>query len=118
MLPACATCGPFFYPRAFCPRCHSGAVTWTQASGRGTLYSFAIAYQAFQPGFTEPTPYVLAMIELDEGPRVLSNLIEVQPDPATVRCGMAVEVVFEQLTENVTVPLFRPARPTGGSTAP
>jgi uncharacterized OB-fold protein len=107
-------CGPFFYPRPFCPRCHSGKVTWIQASGRGTLYSFAVAYQAFQPGFTVPTPHVLALIELEEGPRLLSNLIDVEPDPGALRCGMPVEVVFERLTEDVTLPLFRLARSADG----
>jgi uncharacterized OB-fold protein len=118
MLPSCPTCGPFFYPRPFCPRCHTSGVTWVQASGRGTLYSFAIAHQTFQPGFTVATPCVLALIELEEGPRLLSNLVEVEPDPRALRCGMPVEVVFERLTEDVSVPLFRPAPRVDGSVPP
>lgn len=114
MLPSCGACGPFFYPRAFCPRCHARAVTWVQASGRGTLHAFTIAYQAFHPGFTVPTPCVLALVELEEGPRLLTNLVGVEPDPRALRCGMPVEVVFERVTEEVTLPLFRPAPAAGG----
>ncbi len=109
MLPTCRACGPFFYPRILCPRCHSAEVTWTEGSGRGTLYSFTIAYQTFNPDFRIKLPCVLALVELAEGPRLLSNLINVEPDPKVLWCGMAVEVVFETLTDEVTLPLFQPA---------
>lgn len=117
MLPSCACCGPFFYPRILCPRCHSPEISWIQASGRGTLFSFEIAYQAFNPAFRIPPPYILAMIELEEGPRLMSNLINIEADPAVIRCDMPVEVVFEELNEEITLPLFQPAVPqdVGGS---
>ncbi len=112
MLPKCADCGhTFFYPRALCPRCASRAITWIQASGRGRLHAFGIAYQSFNRAFKVPPPYVLAMIELEEGPRLLSNLVNVTADPAHVKCEMPVEVVFERLSDDVTLPLFQPARP-------
>jgi uncharacterized OB-fold protein len=112
MLPKCADCGhTFFYPRAVCPRCASRAIGWIEASGRGRLHAFGIAQQSFNRAFKVRPPYVLAMIELEEGPRLMSNLVNVTADPAHVRCDMPVEVVFERLTDEVTLPLFQPARP-------
>jgi uncharacterized protein len=111
MLPRCGDCGHvFFYPRAVCPRCHSRHVGWLQSRGRGTLHSFEIAYQAFQKGWKIKPPYVLALVELDEGPRMMSNLINVEPDPKAIRCDMPVEVVFTKLTDEITLPLFQPVR--------
>jgi uncharacterized protein len=110
MLPKCGECGhTFFYPRIQCPACHSRSVGWVQASGRGRLHAFGIAYQTFNKAYKVPPPYVLAMIELEEGPRVLSNLINVTPDPKTIKCDMPVEVVFHKLTDEITLPLFQPA---------
>jgi len=113
MLPKCGDCGhTFFYPRILCPRCHSRAITWIQASGRGRLHAFGIAHQSFNRAFKVKPPFVLAMIELEEGPHMLSNLVNVEPDPKVVKCDMPVEVVFEKLTDDVTLPLFQPSRPT------
>ncbi|HEY7647904.1 MAG TPA: Zn-ribbon domain-containing OB-fold protein [Methylomirabilota bacterium] len=110
LLPKCSACGhTFFYPRVLCPRCQSRGITWIQASGRGRLHAFGIGHQSFNRAFKVPPPYVLAMIELEEGPRMLSNLIDVEPDPKAVKCDMPVEVVFHKLTDDVTLPLFRPA---------
>ena len=110
MLPECNDCGKaFFYPRIACPNCHSRNVGWMQASGKGKLYSFQIAYRALNPAFKIPPPYVLAMVELEEGPRLMSNLINVEADPEVIKCDMAVEVVFEKQTDEVTIPLFQPA---------
>jgi uncharacterized OB-fold protein len=113
MIPKCNDCGrAFFYPRIVCPLCHSRNVGWIQASGRGRLYSFEIAYQTIGRTFKVKPPYVLAMVELEEGPRMLSNLINVEPDPKKIRCDMPVEIVYEKLTDEVTLPLFQP---TGGT---
>jgi uncharacterized OB-fold protein len=110
MLPRCRDCGKaFFYPRVLCPFCHGAAIDWIQASGRGRLYSFEIAYQTINKAFKVKPPYVLAMVELEEGPRMMSNLINVAADPAVLRCDMPVEIVFHQLTDDITVPLFQPA---------
>ena len=110
MLPRCAECGHvFFYPRVLCPRCHSRSIGWIQSSGRGKLYSFEIAYQSISRTFRVKPPYVLAMVELEEGPRMLSNLVNVAPDPKVIHCDMPVEVVFHKLTDEVTLPLFQPA---------
>jgi uncharacterized OB-fold protein len=111
MLPRCEECGHvFFYPRILCPRCHSRRVGWIQASGRGKLHSFEIAHQAFQKAWKIKPPYVLAMIELEEGPRLMSNLINVEASPKTVKCDMPVEVVFTKVSDEITLPLFQPRR--------
>ena len=107
-LPFCTQCQLFFfYPRVFCPRCLSWAIEWRQASGRGKLYTFAIQYRPQAPGFKPP--YVTAIVELEEGPRMLTNLVGIEPDPEKIRCDMPVEVVFEDVSEEITLPMFRPA---------
>jgi uncharacterized OB-fold protein len=111
MLPRCSACATtFFYPRVVCPHCGSRDVGWTQASGRGTLHSFAIAHQSINRAMKVPPPYILAMIALEEGPRMLTNLVNVAPDPKALRCDMPVRVVFSKLTDDVTIPLWEPAR--------
>lgn len=110
MLPKCGDCNKsFFYPRVACPHCHSRNIGWEQASGKGVLYSFEIAYRSLNPAFKIEPPYVLAMIELEEGPRIMSNLINIEADPAVVKIGTPVEVVFEKQTDDVTIALFQPA---------
>ncbi len=107
-LPYCTDCDqPFFYPRFFCPRCFGWKIEWRQASGRGTVYTYAIQHRAQMPGF-EP-PYVTAIVQLDEGPRLMTNLVEVEPDPEHIRCEMPVEVVFQDVNDEISLPMFRPA---------
>ncbi len=109
MLPKCDDCcEAFFYPRIACPHCHSRNVSWIQASGRGKLYSFQIAYRALNPAFNIDPPFILAMIELEEGPRLMSNLINIEPDADVIKCDMPVEVVYEKQTNDITIPLFQP----------
>ena len=111
LLPRCGACGHvFFYPRAVCPRCHARDIGWIQASGRGTLHAFEIAHQVFNKAWKIKPPYVLAMVELAEGPRLMTNLVNVEPDPKVITCDMPVRVVFSKLTEEITLPLFEPAR--------
>jgi len=110
MLPHCRQCGKsFLYPRVLCPFCHAADIDWVQASGRGRLYSFEIAHQTFNKAFKVKPPYVLAMIELEEGPRMMSNLVGIEADPKRIRCDMPVEVVYEKLTYEITLPLWKPA---------
>jgi hypothetical protein len=80
-----------------------------QASGRGKLYSFQIAHRSLNRAFKVELPCVLAMIELEEGPRMMSNLINIEPDPNVVKCDMPVEVVFEKQNDDITLALFQPA---------
>ena len=110
MLPCCTACGgAFFYPRVICPRCGARDIAWIKASGRGKLHTFAIAHQSINRAMKVSPPYVLAMVELDEGPRMLTNLVNVAPDPKALRCDMPVRVVFSRLTDEVTIPLWEPA---------
>ncbi len=110
VLPRCGACGHvFFYPRVICPACGGRDVGWVEASGRGRLHAFAIAHQSINRAMKVPTPYVLALVELEEGPRMMGNLVNVAPDPARIRCDMPVRVVFSRLTDEVTLPLWEPA---------
>jgi uncharacterized protein len=104
-LQRCRVCSTtYFPPQPFCPRCSSGEVDVVRASGRGTLHSYVITHLA-APGF-EP-PYVIAVVELEEGPRLLTNLVEVEPDPQVIPLDLPVEVVFEPVGD-VVLPNFRP----------
>jgi uncharacterized OB-fold protein len=104
----CRDCGTKrFYPRAVCTACLSSATEWLRASGRGRVYSFTVTHQNQAPGFRDQLPYVLAYVTLEEGPTLMTNLVGCAPD--AVRVGMAVEVVFEDVTPDVTLPKFRPA---------
>ncbi len=107
-LPFCTACAQFFfYPRAFCPRCFGDAIEWRRCTGRGTLYTFAIQYRPQMIGFTPP--YVTAIVQLEEGPRMMTTLVGVTPSPEAIRCDMPVEVTWEQASDEITLPLFRPA---------
>ena len=111
MIPKCQTCGkPFMHPRVLCPHCSSRDLTWIQASGKGTLHSFEIAHQILNKAFKVKTPVVLALVQLEEGPRVLTNLVNVEPDPKKIRCDMPVQVVFEKQTDEITLPMWEPAK--------
>lgn len=109
-LQKCHDCGlHYFYPRSLCPGCWSPSVSWEKVSGRGTVYTYAINYRPGAPGFVEECPYVTAIVELREGPRLLTNLVGIAPDPQKIRIGMEVEVIFEDITEEIALPKFRPA---------
>lgn len=104
-LQRCTDCGQIWYPPApFCPACWCDAVTWQRLSGRGTVNSWVVFHQAYFSSFQ--VPYNVAEVELEEGPRLLTNLVEV--DPAAIRIGMPVEVVFEDVTAEITLAKFRP----------
>jgi uncharacterized protein len=104
----CRDCGTKrLYPRAVCTSCMSSSTEWVRASGRGRVYTFTVTHQNQASGFREELPYVLAVVELDEGPRLMTNVVGCAPD--AVRIGMAVEVVFDDVTPEVTLPKFRPA---------
>lgn len=106
MLPRCRGCGQYhFYPRALCPFCWSTDLEWIKASGKGKVHTFSIPQRAVM-GITGP--FIVAIVELDEGPRIATNIIGVDPDPKNVWCDMAVEVVFDDLTDAIALPKFRP----------
>ncbi|MGD9945206.1 MAG: Zn-ribbon domain-containing OB-fold protein [Burkholderiaceae bacterium] len=109
-LPACRACGHlFFMPRSQCPRCWSDELDWRTMSGRGRIHSFSIVHRAALPAFAGRVPYVLAMVELDEGPRMMSNLIGTDALQAAI--GDAVDVCFEACADGAALPQFR-RRPT------
>lgn len=108
-LPRCLDTGQFFFPpRAFSPFT-GGEIEWCRVSGRAKLASFNISHRP-APGFQDDTPYIVAIAELEEGPRILTNLPGAPPDPDALRIGAALEVTFEDRGD-VTVPQFRLAEP-------
>lgn len=110
LLPFCAACDRhFFYPRTLCPHCGSRNVQWRTATGRGRLYTFCIQYRNSVPGLQGAVPFVTAMVQLDEGPRLMTFLVGVDPDPATISCDMPVQVDFLDLESGHSLPVFRPA---------
>ena len=104
----CGSCGAhIFYPREVCPECLASELQWVKVSGKGTVYSFTIAQQATHHAFTEEVPYVIAIVELDEGPRLTTNIAGCKPEE--VRVGMQVTATFDDVTPEVTLVKFRPA---------
>ena len=95
-----------YYPRSFCPSCLSEHIEWVRASGKATVYTFTVTHQNQAPGFRDALPYVLAYVELEEGVRLLTNIVGCAP--TDVHIGMPVEVTFEDVTPHVTLPKFRP----------
>lgn len=107
-LQQCRDCGAFWFPPgAVCAECTSDSYDWRTVSGNGKVFSFVIFHRPYHPGFKDELPYVVGCIELDEGPRLLSNVIGCKPED--VRCDMPVEVTFEDISEEISLPKFRPA---------
>ena len=109
VLPRCNQCGEFWFPPAlFCPACLSGDMALRKVSGRGRVYTFSVVHRANHPAFAGEVPYVVAVIELDEGPRMLSNVVDIDPDK--VRCDMRVAVKFLDLAADISIPVFSPSK--------
>jgi uncharacterized OB-fold protein len=108
LIKRCADCGAtHFYPRPFCPVCWSSAVAREEASGDAVLYTWSIVHQNDLPPFPDQVPYVAAVVDLAEGPRMMTNVVDCDPD--TLDVGMALRVTYRDLTDEVTVPVFVPA---------
>jgi uncharacterized OB-fold protein len=106
VLQKCGSCGRFRFPqRELCSHCLSPAAAWTRVSGRGQVFSFNVMHQVYHPAFAADVPYAVVVVQLEEGARMVSNLVGVKPHE--IKCGMPVEVVFEKLSEEVTLPKFR-----------
>lgn len=102
---SCGECGKaHFYPRALCPHCHSDRLDWIEAKGTGEIYTFTIARRGAGKAFEADAPYVVALIQLDEGPRMMSNVVT--DDVESVRIGQRVRVVFAEAGEGVVLPKF------------
>lgn len=103
----CGACGHVRFPPAIlCPRCLSESFRWRRMSGRGTVYTFIVVHRPQHPAFFEDVPYNVALVELDEGPRLHSRIVACANED--LRIGMPVEVVFEKKNDDVTMPYFRP----------
>lgn len=108
VLQRCRDCGAVQHrPRALCVSCLSDAIEHFVASGRGTVYTYTVTHQNQGPAFREAIPYVLAYVELEEGPRLLTNVVGCEPD--AVRIGLPVQVEFVDTEGDLAVPRFRPA---------
>ncbi len=108
-LQRCDACAHvYFPPRPFCPRCASKRVTVFAASGRGSLHSYVINHRAL-PNSGFEAPYSIAVVELAEGPRLMTNIVETPQTPEALELDMPVEVVFAPMNEDISLPLFRPA---------
>lgn len=102
----CLDCGDLIhYPKLHCPRDGGDRFEWALMCGRGTVYSFIVAHRAFHESFKREVPYVVAVIELEEGVKMMSNVIGVDPD--TVHIGMPVKVEFEDVDTGFSLPKFR-----------
>lgn len=106
-LPRCLDCNRYhFYPRTLCPHCGSARLEWTDCSGRGEVYSFTVVHRAPSPAFAAEVPYVVAVVKLDEGPHLMTNIVGCVPE--TVRVGAKVRVAFREVSDSVTLPVFEP----------
>lgn len=101
----CGACSRFvFYPRAICPYCQHAALPWVAVSGMGTIHSFTVSRRPAAPSLADRTPYVVALIDLDEGVRMLSTIRT--DDIDTIYIDQRVQVGFEDVTAEVTLPYF------------
>lgn len=107
-LQRCDQCAKvYFPPRPFCPTCGAREVSAFQASGKAILHSYVIHHRPV-PGFTPP--YAIAVVELSEGPRMMTNIVDCEQTPEALQLDMPLEVVFEPMDDTITLPLFRPAK--------
>lgn len=108
LLQRCDAChSVYFPPRPFCPACGGRAVSVVAASGRGSLYSYVINYRP-HPAFDGP--YAIAVVQLEEGPRLMTNIVGCEQTPEALVLDMPLEVHFEAVSSEITLPLFRPLR--------
>jgi uncharacterized OB-fold protein len=106
LLRRCLACrAAIWYPRPACPFCHSADTAWEQASGRGIIYTYTVVRRG--AGAYKDAPYVLAYVELDEGPRMMTNIVDC--DFGALEIGLPVEVVFHLAGAGAALPRFRPA---------
>ena len=103
----CARCSRYqFYPRALCKYCLHQQLEWREVPGNGSVYSFTMVHMAPEASFAADLPYILALVELDEGPRLLTNLVDCSPEGLAI--GQPVRAVFDRLREDIALPKFRP----------
>lgn len=106
LLQKCADCGDIqYYRQEMCCNCLSDNVQSFEASGKGTIHSFSVVHRAPGPAFKADTPYAVLLVELEEGPRMISSLVD--SDPNTIEMDMKVELVTEKLTDDISLPRFK-----------
>jgi uncharacterized OB-fold protein len=106
MIQTCSGCGlKIFYPRKYCPNCWSSNLAWYEASGKGEVFSYSITMAGVEERFSEDLPYVLALVDLEEGIRMMTNIVDCKPEEVFV--GMKVEVTFRDITDEFSLPMFR-----------
>ncbi len=98
-----------FYPRRHCTGCTTGTLQWKVSQGKGSVYTYSVVRQSYHPFFRNKVPYAVAWIDLDEGPRILSNIVGVEDAVNDVEIGMKVEIEWEE-HEELNIPLFRPVQ--------
>ncbi|SRR5579883_2549973 len=97
----------FFYPRIFCPTCLSDNVEWRTVSGKGTLLTYVLSARP-APGFEDELPYAIAIVQLDEGPHLMTNIVGTAITPENLPAGLPVEVVFTDVNDAISLPKFQP----------
>jgi len=107
LIQQCKICNAkLFYPKLFCPSCLSSELGWIKSGGKGKVYSYTTVY-GYQPeAFTDDIPYILAVIRLEEGVQMMSRIVDCKPED--VKCDMNVVVVFKDVTDEFTLPMFKP----------
>ncbi|MBI4217052.1 MAG: Zn-ribbon domain-containing OB-fold protein [Chloroflexi bacterium] len=109
LIQRCPRCQRYqHYPRAICAHCFSPDIQWVKSSGKGTVWSYTVTHQNRGQGFRDELPYVLALVEVEGGVKMFTNIVDCAPE--SVKVGLPVEVVFKPATDDITIPYFRPAR--------
>jgi len=103
----CDRCGKIWYPPSpLCPQCWSREFTWTALSGRGRVTSWVVFHQSYFKGFDGEIPYNVAEVELDEGPRLMTNIVNVSNEE--IKAGIPVEIIYDDVAEELTLAKFQP----------
>lgn len=106
MIQSCTDCTKqIFYPRVVCPHCGGSHVEYAEHEGTGEIYSFSVTHRTRLPGFKDEVPYVLALVDIDGGGRMMTNIIDC--DPNEVQIGAKVKIAFTDVTEEITLPHFK-----------
>jgi uncharacterized OB-fold protein len=104
----CRACDrSYFYPRRYCPRCWSDETEWLEASGRGTVHTYSVVHQNPAPPFRDWAPYAVVLVDLEEGVRVMANW-DRAADLDRLAVGLPVQVTFEAVSDEISLPRFRP----------
>lgn len=107
LIQQCRSCGNHqFYPRIVCTRCMSRELDWVTSVGRGEVISFTVVRLPVSKAYADDVPYTVALVKLAEGPTMMTNIVECEPEAVSV--GLPVEVLFEQWSDEITIPKFRP----------